>query len=113
MGTLQIEWDNVVEVTAPEYFEVEDLEGSLYFGSLQPGRSPGTLEVVADWEKDAVLIHRVARIQLVKSSFWDRFRGSIDAGAGYTSATESSRSSGRSCATGGRSTRPRPPPTPC
>jgi putative salt-induced outer membrane protein YdiY len=88
MGTLQIEWDNVVEVTAPEYFEVEDLEGSLYFGSLQPGRSQGALEVVADWGKDAVLIHRVARIQLVKSSFWDRFRGSIDAGAGYTSATE-------------------------
>jgi putative salt-induced outer membrane protein YdiY len=88
MGTLQVEWDNVVEVTAPEYFEVEDMEGSLYFGSLQPGRSQGALEVVADWGRDAVLIHRVARIQLVKGSFWDRFRGSIDAGAGYTSATE-------------------------
>jgi hypothetical protein len=30
----------------------------------------------------------VARIQLVESGFWDRFRGSVDAGAGYTSATE-------------------------
>ena len=27
-------------------------------------------------------------IQLVKSGFWERFKGSIDAGAGYTSATE-------------------------
>jgi len=31
---------------------------------------------------------QVARIQLVKSGFWDRIDGSIDAGAGYTSATE-------------------------
>jgi hypothetical protein len=30
----------------------------------------------------------VARIQLVKSGFWDKFKGSLDAGAGYTSATE-------------------------
>ena len=30
----------------------------------------------------------MARIQLVKSGFWDKFKGSLDAGAGYTSATE-------------------------
>ncbi len=87
MGTLQVEWGNVVEITAPEFFEVEDMEGALYFGSLRPGQ-PGVLEVVADWGTNAVLLHRVARIQLVRSGFWERFRGSVDAGAGYTSATE-------------------------
>ena len=30
----------------------------------------------------------MARIQVVKSGFWERFKGSIDVGAGYTSATE-------------------------
>jgi hypothetical protein len=88
MGTLQIEWGKVAEVTAPEFFEVEDMEGGLYFGSLRPGRAEGALDVVADWGENSLLLGRVARIQLVKSSFWDRFRGSIDAGAGYTSATE-------------------------
>ena len=88
MGTLQIEWGSVAQVTAPEYFEVEDMEGALYFGSLHPGRAEGGLEVVADWGENSLLIQRVARIQLVKSGFWQRFRGSIDAGAGYTSATE-------------------------
>ena len=88
MGTLQVEWGNIVEVTAPEYFEVEDMGGALYFGSLRPGKAEGVLEVVADWGENALLLHRVARIQLVKAGFWDRFRGSIDAGAGYTSATE-------------------------
>jgi hypothetical protein len=87
MGTLQVEWGNVAEVTAPEFFEVEDMEGALYFGSLRPGQ-PGAVEVVADWGTNALLLGRVARIQLVKSGFWDRFKGSIDVGAGYTSATE-------------------------
>jgi hypothetical protein len=88
MGTLQIEWGNIVQVTAPEFFEVEDMEGSLYFGALRPARPTAPLEVVSDWGESELLLGRVARVQLVKSSFWNRFRGSIDAGAGYTSATE-------------------------
>ncbi len=88
MGTLQVEWGKIAEVTAPEFFEVEDMDGALYFGSLRPGRSEGALEVVADWGESALPIRRVARIQLVKSGFWDRWKGSVDAGAGYTSATE-------------------------
>ena len=88
IGTLQVEWGNVAQVTAPEFFEVEDMEGGLYFGALQPGGSEGAIRVVSDWGDNALLLHRVARLQLVKSGFWDRFRGSIDAGASYTSATE-------------------------
>jgi putative salt-induced outer membrane protein YdiY len=88
MGTLQIEWGKVAQVTAPEFFEVQNMEGRLYFGSLRPGRAEGALDVVSDWGENSLLLRRVARIQLVKSGFWDRFRGSIDLGASYTSATE-------------------------
>lgn len=88
MGTVQIEWGNVARVTAPEFFEVEDMDGRLLFGSLRPGAAEGTLEVFADWGTEALPLRRVARIQLVKSGFWDRFRGSVDAGASYTSASE-------------------------
>jgi outer membrane scaffolding protein for murein synthesis (MipA/OmpV family) len=88
MGTLQIEWGKVKEIAAPEFFEVEDMGGRLLFGSLRRGAAEGTLEVFADWGTEALPLPRVARIQLVKSSFWARFRGSIDAGASYTSASE-------------------------
>jgi hypothetical protein len=88
MGTLKIEWDNVKELTAPEFFEIEDMNGGLRFGSLRPGPGEDTLEVVADWGNDVLPLRHVARIQLVKSGFWDKFKGSLDAGAGYTSATE-------------------------
>ena len=88
MGTLQIEWENVTQVTAPEFFEVEKMSGGLLFGSLRPGPGEGTLEVVADWGAETVPLGEVARIQRVKGSFWSRFKGSIDVGASYTSASE-------------------------
>lgn len=88
MGTLQIEWDNVTQLTAPEFFEVENMDGGLSFGALRPGKSEDTLEVVADWGTDELALWQVVRIQLVKGGFWDKFRGSFDVGAGYTSATD-------------------------
>jgi hypothetical protein len=88
MGTLQIEWANVAEVTAPGFFEVEDMAGRLFFGSLRRGPDSASVEGVADWGNDVLPLSQVSRIQLVKSGFWDRINGSIDAGMGYTSATE-------------------------
>jgi len=88
MGTIQVEWGNVVQVTAPEFFEVEKMGGGLLFGSLRPGPGEGVLEVVADWGTEALPLREVARIQRVKSGFWERFKGSIDVGASYTSASE-------------------------
>ncbi len=88
MGTLQIEWDNVAQITAPEFFEVEDMNGGLHFGSLKPGPGEATLEIEADWGNDVLQLSQVASIELVKGGFWARFRGSVDLGASYTSATE-------------------------
>ena len=88
IGTLQIEWDNITEITAPEFFEVEHMNGGLYFGALKPGATADTLEIVADWGNDQLPLREIVRVQLVKSGFWDKFNGSLDAGAGYTSATE-------------------------
>jgi len=88
MGTLQIEWGNVAQVTAPEYFEVEDMGGRLHFGALRPAADGKRLEVVNTQGVLPLLLNDVARIQLVKSAFWDRISGSLDAGASYTSASE-------------------------
>lgn len=88
MGTVQIEWGNVTQVTAPEYFEVEDMHGRLHFGSLKPAAGGKGLQVENILNGPALALEEVARIQLVKSTFWDRISGTVDAGASYTSATE-------------------------
>ena len=64
------------------------MAGRLFFGSLRPGPDASSVEVVADWGNDVLPLDRVARVQLVKSGFWDRMDGSIDAGASYASSTE-------------------------
>jgi hypothetical protein len=88
MGTLQIEWGNIAQVTAPEYFEVEDMHGRLHFGALRPAALGNGLEVVNTQGVLPLLLKDVARIQLVKSTFWDRINGTLDLGASYTSASE-------------------------
>ena len=88
MGTLQIEWDNITELTAPEFFEVESMNGGLHFGSLRPLPGEQALEIVAAAGSERLALREVARIQLVESGFWEKFKGSFDVGAGYTSATE-------------------------
>ena len=113
MGTLQIEWSKVVQITAPGFFEVEDLGGALYFGSLRPARAERGLEVSSDRGANSLQIARVGRIELVKSGFWRRFRGSIDLGASYTSASQLFQLQGDGTSiTGRRSSRRGPRPTP-
>ena len=65
IGTLQIEWDNITEITAPEFFEVEHMNGGLYFGALKPGATADTLEIVADWGNDQLPLREIVRVQLV------------------------------------------------
>ena len=66
MGTLQIEWADVVQVTAPEYFEVEDMRGRLRFGALRPSADGSRLAVVNVEGEQALPLPEVARIQLVE-----------------------------------------------
>ena len=86
MGTLQM--DNVVQVTAPEMFEVEDMHGRLRFGALRPAADGSRLEVVNMEGGHLLPLAEVSRIQLVEAQFWDRISGSLDVGASYTSASE-------------------------
>ena len=88
MGTVQIEWGNVVQVTAPEYFEVEDMHGRLHFGSLTPSPDGKGLFVANLRDGQVLPLAQVARIQLVEAKFWARISGSLDVGASYTSASE-------------------------
>jgi len=88
MGTVQIEWGNVVQVTAPGLFEVEDMHGRLRFGALRPAADGSRLEVVNIEGGQSLPLREVARIQLVKAQFWDRISGSLDVGASYTSSSE-------------------------
>ena len=88
MGTLDVEWDNVAQITAKTSFEVDDLQGGIYIGTLQPGPDEGQLMVVGLVGSQTILMADVVRIQRLGDSFWGGVDGSIDAGLSYTSSNE-------------------------
>jgi hypothetical protein len=87
IGTIEIEWDKVVSVSAAAPFDVEDLDGNQYLGSLTPS-APG--QVLIRWSDNEATVELVSivRIRRLYTSFWRRLDGSLDAGASYTSASE-------------------------
>jgi len=88
IGTLAIEWDKVKSVTASASFEVEDLGGGQYIGSLAAGPQDGELGIVTAGGLRGVALWRVVRMQRLGATLWQRLDGSLDAGVSYTSSSE-------------------------
>jgi hypothetical protein len=88
LGTVQIEWDKVASVAAGAPFDVDDLQGNRFMGSLVPGPAAGQLLIVWKDRKDAVPLANLVRMRRLNASFWRRVDGSLDVGASYTSATD-------------------------
>jgi len=88
MGTLAIEWDKVRRVTASATFEVEDLDGHQFFGSLRPGAKEGEVDVVSPVGGWTLPLAHVVRVLRQGATFWQRLDGSVDAGVSYTSSSE-------------------------
>jgi len=87
MGTLQIEWDKVASVAAKAEFDVDDVGGRRYVGSLEPGAQPGEVRIVSGGASAVLPVTKVVRLRRIGSTFWKRLDGSVDAGASYTSAS--------------------------
>ena len=87
MSTVYVEWDKVAGLVSPNFFELELMDGSRYYGSLEPADA-GTLGVALEAQINALDVWQVVRIRRIKSSFWDRIDGSISLGANYTRSSE-------------------------
>jgi hypothetical protein len=87
MGTVGIEWDKIASVTAAAPFDVDDLRGHRYMGSLAPGPEAGQMSI--SWSKWTTTVEMalLVRMRRLNKSFWRRLDGSLDVGASYTSAS--------------------------
>ncbi len=85
MGTVYLEWDKVVALESPHYFEIEMTNGARYYGTLAPGDAGG-LSVLLDGKATRLDVPLVVRIRPLKSSFWSRVDGAISLGASYTNS---------------------------
>jgi Protein of unknown function, DUF481 len=88
LGTVEIEWDKVATVTASAPFDIDDLHGNRYLGSLAPGPVAGQALVQWAGRTATVDMSSLVRMRRLSRRFWKRLDGSLDVGASYTSASE-------------------------
>ena len=82
MGTVQIDWEDIVAVTSIQSLQVEDVDGARYFGSVQPGDEKSRIRVVTREGPVDLPMRRVARIVPIDTdeSWWQRVDGSLSFG---------------------------------
>jgi hypothetical protein len=88
MGTIYIEWDNILEITSKYHFEVELETGERHFGSLAPATEKGRMQVIGEEETVALDHDAIVRIAPIKETFWGRIDGSLDLGFSFTQAND-------------------------
>jgi hypothetical protein len=87
-GTISIEWPKLNELTAaPEQFEVETTVGRRFVGTLGPGARPGQLRVATPGDTSSIPFDSIVRITTLKSTFWGKIDGSLDAGVSYVQSS--------------------------
>ncbi len=92
MGTLNIEWEKIEQLTSTAHFEVELRSGVRYFGAFEPGADPGVV-IVALEGRDTLSIASIVRITPIESSLWEGLEGFVDLGFSYTQANKATTSS--------------------
>ena len=86
LGTVNIEWDKVVAITASRVFQVETSNGVRLLGQLAT-TGPGEFEVVAAEGTFPVDRDAVVYIAPIARGFWRRLDGSLDFGLSYTQSS--------------------------
>ena len=88
MSTLSVKWEAVRLVYSRNYFEVEKIDGALYFGSLDTtavGLDTIRLRITDSVYVDLAM-REITRINRIRKNFWERLDGYLDFGGSYTKA---------------------------
>jgi len=99
MGTLNVEWEDIDQLTSKNFFRVELKSGDLRYGSLVEPPAGGSLQVAEAAGNVLVPLGEVAFIKPIYQKFWKRFDASIDAGFSYTQANNATQLSASGQAT--------------
>ena len=87
IGTLYLEWDNVLAVVANRLVEVTTYDGRVFLGTLQR-TTDRSIAVVNGPDTVQLTTGEVTLMSQIGRSFWRKLDGSIDAGFSYTKSSE-------------------------
>jgi len=87
IGTISIEWDKVKTLQSTQVFEVENDDGTKYYGFITPADEEGRFLVLSSSGPVIALKHDlIVRIESIEDTWRNRWRGFVDLGFSYLSA---------------------------
>ena len=87
-GTLSIQWDKIRHLISKNIFEVDLVDGRIYFGTLDTTYSPRQMKVKGKYEIKFLFKKYIVKITPIKDTFWDILDGFIKFGFNFTKSTE-------------------------
>lgn len=87
VGTINIEWDNIVHISSPRLFEVETTDGLRRLGTITMA-GERTIAIKDVDGLTTVRIPEITRVTPIGASFWSRLEGSLDAGFSFTRSSD-------------------------
>jgi len=88
MGTVSIEWDDIVELHTGYYFRASAAGGARYYGSLDLAQGGTTLRVIGAKSLAEIDMSRVVEVMPLEKNFWARMDGSLSFGLSYTKSAD-------------------------
>lgn len=88
METVSIQWNKIKSISTKNFFEIELVDGRVYFGSIEPSDEDGILVIKGVTLETNLFIKYIVRINRIKESFWDIIEGSIKLGFSFTKASQ-------------------------
>lgn len=87
METISIQWNKIKSITTKNFFEIELVDGRVYFGSIELSEEDGMLIVKGVTLDTNLFMKYIVRINRIKESFWDIIEGSVQFGFSFTKAS--------------------------
>ena len=90
MGTVNIDWEDIVSVTSEQSLQIELTDGTRYFGKLYPPDERHFVRIVTASQEIVIESSQVVRITPIETSerFLERLDGSFSFGIQTTRSTE-------------------------
>jgi putative salt-induced outer membrane protein YdiY len=90
MGTVSIDWEDIVSVTSKQHLQIELADGTRYFGELVPTANPHVVRVVTLSDEYVLGTPQIVRITPIETSdkFLQRLDGSFSLGIQTQKASE-------------------------
>ena len=82
MGTVAIDWEDIVGITTKQTLQVEVTDGSRYFGRLESAEERFHINVITHGHATELATSRIVRMVPIdiEETFWQRLEGSISFG---------------------------------